>query len=58
MKFTVEITEILQKQVIINAETAEKAREIAKDLYHNGDEVLYAEDLKEVTIEVLEEEQR
>lgn len=47
--YTVEITEVLQKQIKVEAESEEQAIEIAKDLYYSGEEVLYPEDLKETT---------
>lgn len=53
MKYTVEITETLQKQIIVNTDSEEDAIAMAEELYHNGDEVLYAEDLKETKFEIV-----
>lgn len=44
MKYIVEITEVLQKQITVEAEDESKAIEMAKDIYHSGQEVLTAED--------------
>lgn len=54
--YTVEITEVLQKQIKVKASSQEQARELAKELYHNGDEILIAEDLKETDFEVIKGE--
>lgn len=55
MKYTIEITEVLQKKVIVNADNKSKAIEIAKDVYYSGQEVLMPEDLKETTFEIINE---
>lgn len=56
MEYIVEITEILQKRIIVVADDKEKAKEMAEDIWFNCDEVLTAEDFKEVTFEIIEEE--
>lgn len=57
MKYTIEITETLQKQIIVNADNKYDAIVMAEELYYNGDEVLYAEDLKETQFEIIAEEE-
>lgn len=56
MKYIIEITETLQKQIIVNADSEHDAMVMAEELYYNGDEVLNAEDLKETQFEIIEEE--
>lgn len=54
--YTIEITETLQKQIKVLAESEDKAREIAQEVYYSGDEYLTENDLKETTFEIIEEE--
>lgn len=44
MKYTVVIEEILRKEVVIEAENSEEAKEIAEALYRKGEIVLDAGD--------------
>lgn len=53
MEYTVEITEILQKQIQVEADSKEQAEDIARDLYSSGEEALLEADLKETIFEVL-----
>lgn len=53
MKYIVEITETLQKQISVEAKSREDARRIAQDIYCEGKEILTAADLKETTFETL-----
>lgn len=53
MRYIVEIEEILQKVITVNANNEEEAEDMAKDLYYNGDEVLYTEDLKETNFRII-----
>ena len=39
-KFTIEITETLQKQVIVNANSREEAEDKVRNQYNNGDIIL------------------
>ena len=55
MIYTVEITETLQKQISVEALNREEAIRNAEDVYHTGNEVLTADDLKETTFETLYE---
>ena len=55
MVYTVEITETLQKQIKVKADSKEDAMIIAEEIYYNGDEVLFVEkDLKETTFEIID----
>lgn len=53
--WTVEITEIIQKQFIIEAKSEEDAKQLAKTWYQNQLFELTAEDLKEITFEITED---
>lgn len=53
--WTVEITEVLQKQFIIEAYSEEDAKRIAEGLYHDNLLELTAEDLKETKFELAED---
>ena len=54
MKYTVEITEIRKKQIIVNADFQEQALNIAEEVYHNGDEVLNVDNVEESIFEIIE----
>ena len=56
MRYIVEITETLQKRIIVNADNEEEAQEMAEEIYYTGKEVLKAEDLIETEIEVIGED--
>lgn len=56
MVYTIEIEEILQKQIKIKADSQEEALDMARDLYINEDEILTAEDLKETNYKVIKGE--
>lgn len=56
MEYIVEIEEILQKRIRVIADSEEEAIEMARDLYHTNEEVLYPEDLKETNFEIIKEE--
>ena len=58
MKYIVEITETLQKQITVNADSREEAEKMAKDVYRSGLEILTEDDLKETEFEVIEEDLR
>jgi hypothetical protein len=51
----IEITEILQNQFVIEAESEEDAKQIAKDLYYDNLLALTAKDLKETMFELAED---
>ena len=53
----VEITETLSRVVEVDAESREEAELQVQEWYNNGYVVLDAEDLKESSIEIYEEEQ-
>lgn len=55
MKYLVAIMEILQKEISVEADNIENAEKIARDVYYNGDEVLYSDDYKETRFEVIKE---
>ena len=55
-KYTIEITETLQKQVTIEACNSGEALKEVKRLYNDGDIVLYGEDHVSTEIEKIEEE--
>lgn len=57
MRYIVEITETLQKQIIVNAEDESKAIEMAKDIYYSEQEVLTAENYIDTKFEIIKEEQ-
>ena len=52
-KFTVEITETLQRQVEVEAKNEEEALELVQEMYSNEDIVLTAEDYVDTEITVL-----
>ena len=56
MTYTIEITETLQKQIKVEADSKEDAMIMAEEIYYNEQEVLTAEDLKETQFEIIEEE--
>jgi len=56
MIFSVEVEEILQKVVDIEAKTIEEAIEIAKQKYRDEEIVLESEDIKETTFEEYKDE--
>lgn len=53
-EFTVEITELLKKQIKVYAETEQDAYQIADDLYTNQEVVLTADDFKGMDIEIVD----
>lgn len=53
MKYLVEITETLQKQIEVEAESEQEAEDIVKSHYKSGAVELAAEDIKEITVTVL-----
>ena len=55
MRYIVEITETLQKQIIVNAEDESKAIEMAKDIYYSEQEVLTAENYIKTEFEIIKE---
>jgi len=55
-KFTVEITETLQRQVEVEAEDEFEAEDIVREMYRNEEIVLDAEDYIDTEFEVLDEE--
>jgi hypothetical protein len=52
----IEITETLQNRFVIEAESEEDAKQIARDLYYDNLLALTAKDLKETTFELAEDE--
>ena len=54
-EYTVEITEVLQRQIKIKAESYEDAIYEAEEKYRNCEIILDAEDLKESSVEIIEE---
>lgn len=54
-EYTVEITEVLQRQIKIKAENYTDAINEAEEMYRNCDIVLDAEDLKESSVEIIED---
>ena len=55
-KFTVEITETLQRQVEVEAEDEFEAEDIVREMYRNEEIVLDAEDYIDTEFEVLEDD--
>lgn len=55
MKYKVEITEILQRTVEVEAKDEDEAYKIVKDMYRNEEIVLSADDYIDTKIEVLSE---
>ncbi len=55
-KFTVEITETLQRQVEVEAEDAFEAEDIVRGMYRNEEIVLDSDDYFDTEFEVLDEE--
>lgn len=55
-KFTVEITETLQRQVEVEAEDAFEAEAIVREMYRNEEVVLDAEDYIDTEFKALDEE--
>lgn len=53
MKYLVEITETLQKQIEVEAESEQEAEDIVKSHYKSGAVELAADDIKEITVTVL-----
>ena len=49
-KFSIEIEELLQRVIGVEAETKEKALMIAKEMYRNEEIILDSEDLKSTII--------
>ena len=54
-EYVVEITEVLQRQVTIIAENYTEAIDKVEEMYRNEEIVLDAEDLKESSVEIVEE---
>ncbi len=50
-KYNIEIEELLQRVIEIEAETKEKALIIAREMYRNEEIILDSEDLKSITFE-------
>lgn len=53
MTYTVKFTEVLEREVAIEAGSPEEAWEIADEMYHNQEVVLDWSDLTESDMEVL-----
>lgn len=53
-KYTIEITEVLQKQICIDAENTEEAIKKVEELYQNQKIVLNEENYIETNFEVVE----
>lgn len=51
MKYIVEIQEILQKQVEVEAKNLDEALDAVRQQYYDGDVELLAEDLKETNFQ-------
>jgi len=49
-KFSIEIEELLQRVIELEAETKESALMIANEMYRNEEIILDSEDLKSITI--------
>lgn len=55
-KFKVTITEILKREIYVEAEEAEEAERIAEKQYYSGEHVLDSEDYQTTTFEAEEAE--
>ena len=53
--FVVEITEVLQRRVVIEAESTNEALRQASEKYHNSDILLDNDNFTEVKVNILEE---
>lgn len=56
-KYTIEITEILQNQITIHANSRDEAEQIIKEKYDSGDIVLNENDLMDTKIKCIKEQQ-
>jgi len=56
MEFKVTITEILKREIYVEAEDYEEAERIAEQQYYHGDHVLDSEDYQTTTFEAEEAE--
>lgn len=52
--YTVEITETLQKQIKVKANSESEAIDIVQEQYDNEDIVLYSEDFVDVNIDIVD----
>lgn len=55
-KYTIEISEILQNQIIVQANSREEAERIIKEKYDSGDIVLNENDLMDTKIKCIKEQ--
>lgn len=58
MKYKIEITETLQRQIEIEANSKEEAEKIAKQKYQNEEIVLSSDDYVNTSISVIEQKQK
>lgn len=56
MQYRIQITELLNKRLVVDANSAEEAKQKVEDAYYNGDVVLTADDYIDgsVQIEIIE----
>ena len=54
-EYTIEITEILQRQIKIKAENYTEAIDKAEEMYRNEEIILDAEDLVDSGVEIIED---
>ena len=52
-KYTVEVTEVLARRVEVEADTADEAVELVREMYESADIVLGYEDFVSVHVEVI-----